>query len=82
MWKSPVEDGTGTFPAYDPNFELEWQIQIGSKFWPSYPVRSTAESFTHLLKTLNYPDKYQHSTNITPITWRSTKFVMAYDFGK
>ncbi len=51
MWKSPVVDGTGSFPAYDPNFELEWQIQIGSKFYPPYPIRSTAESFSHLLKT-------------------------------
>ena len=82
MWKSEVVDGTGSFPAYDPNFELEWQIQTGSRFYPSYPVRSTAEAFTHLLKTLNYPDKYQHSSNINPITWRSTKFVMAYDFEK
>ena len=82
MWKSTVNDDSGSYPAYDPNFELEWQIQIGSKFYPSYPVRSTAEAFTHFLKTLNYPDKYQHSSNINPITWRSTKFMIAYDFEK
>ena len=80
MINSTVVDDTGFFPAYDPNFELEWQIQIGSKFYPSYPVRSTAEAFSHFLKTLNYPDKYQHSSVINPISWRSTKFMITYDF--
>ena len=82
MWKSPVDDETGYKPSYDPNFELEWQIQIGSKFYPSYPVRSTAESFSHFLKTLNYPNKYQHSTVIDAISWRSTKHFISYDFEK
>ena len=82
MINSPVVDGTGLFPAYDSNYELEWQIQIGSRFYPAYPVRSTAESFSHLLKTLNYPNKYQHSSSIKPVSFRSTKFMIAYDFEK
>lgn len=82
MRNTPLEDETGLYPAYDQNYELEWQIQIGSRFYPSYPVRSNAESFAHLLKTLNYPNKYQHSTVISPVAWRSTKFMIAYDFEK
>ena len=58
MWRSTVVDGSNNFPAYDSNFQLEWQIQIGSKLYPSYPVRSTAEAFTYFLKTLNYFYKY------------------------
>lgn len=82
MINATAGDGTFYSPAYDPNYELEWQIQIGSKFYPSYPVRSLAEAFTHYLKALNYPNKYQHSTVIDPVSWRSTKFFMAYDFEK
>lgn len=82
MINSPVGDDTSYAPAYDPNYELEWQIQIGGKSYPSDPVRSVAESFTHFVKALNYPNKYQHSSNIDAISWRSTKFFMTYDFEK
>jgi hypothetical protein len=75
-------DGSFYSPCYDENYELEWQIQIGGKFYPSYPVRSLAEAFTHYLKTLNYPDKYQHSTVMDAVSWRPTKFFMTYDFEK
>jgi hypothetical protein len=76
------EDGTGIAPSYNSDYELEWQIQIGGKFYPNYPVRSLAEAFANYLKALNYPDYYQHSTVIDPISWRSTKFFIAYDFEK
>jgi hypothetical protein len=76
------EDGTGIAPSYNSDYELEWQIQIGGKFYPNYPVRSLAEAFSNYLKALNYPDYYQHSTVIDPISWRSTKFFIAYDFEK
>ena len=75
-------DGSLIEPAYDSNYELEWQIQIGGKFFPNYPVRSLAEAFAQYLKACNYPDKYQHSTVIDPVAWRSTKFFIAYDFEK
>ena len=82
MINTPIVDGSGLSPCYDSNYELEWQIQIGGKFYPSYPVRSLAEAFTHYLKALNYPDKYQHSTVMDFCSWRSTKFCIAYDFEK
>lgn len=82
MINNTQNDGSGYSPAYDSDYELEWQIQIGGKFFPSYPVRSLAEAFSQYLKALNYPDKYQHSTVMDPISWRSTKFFITYDFEK
>jgi hypothetical protein len=82
MINNTQNDGSGYSPAYDSDYELEWQIQIGGKFFPSYPVRSLAEAFSQYLKALNYPDKYQHSTVMDPISWRSTNFFITYDFEK
>jgi len=44
---------SGQQPAdedYEPDAELEYQIQIGSKQFPEYPIRSTAEAFAQLRK--------------------------------
>ncbi len=35
---------------YNSNKELEFQIQIGSKQFPEYPIKSMAESFAQLRK--------------------------------
>ena len=31
--------------SYDPDFEIEWQVQIGSRLYPEYSVRSNSESY-------------------------------------
>ena len=82
MINTPLADGSGISPAYDNNYELEWQISIGGKCFPSYPVRSLAEALSQYLKALNYPDKYQHSTVMDNVSWRCTKFFITYDFEK
>ena len=35
---------------YDPKKELEYQVQIGSKQFPEYPIKSLAESVCQLRK--------------------------------
>ena len=37
---------------YNYSEELQFQMQIGSKMIPEYPIRSLAEAFYHLRKTL------------------------------
>ena len=34
--------------SYDPDFEMEWQVQIGSRLYPEYSVRSNSESYYQL----------------------------------
>ena len=49
---------------YDPDKELEFQIQLGGKLYPEYPVRSISEAFCILKQTLNLPDWGLHSVGI------------------
>ena len=38
--------------TYKHDLELEYQVRIGSKQFPEYPIRSAAEEFTQLRKTM------------------------------
>ena len=61
----------------DPQFDtMEFQIQIGSRTYPQYPVRSLAEASYHLHKTLGMtmsgvasigPTEYHHTAFIAAI---------------
>jgi len=70
---------TGT---YDPNREVEFQFQIGSKLYPEYPMRSTAEVFYQLRKTLGIHTSSFHNVDISPQQWVSSKFIVAIDTEK
>ena len=63
---------------YDSGYELEYQVQIGSKLYPEYPVRSVAEAFSQLRKAvgLNYGT---HSLELTQDQYRSDKFIVGID---
>ena len=39
---------------FDSDGEFEYQIQSGSKLYPVYPVRSHAEAFSQLSKTMGF----------------------------
>ena len=38
--------------TYDPNYELEFQLQIGGKSFPQMPINSIAESWSQLRKAV------------------------------
>ena len=42
--------------VYNHDLELEHQIQIGSKQFPEYPIRSAAEAFTQLRKPWEFSE--------------------------
>jgi len=67
---------------YDPNREVEFQFQIGSKLYPEYPMRSTAEVFYQLRKTLGIHTSSFHNVDISPQQWVSSKFIVAIDTEK
>jgi hypothetical protein len=68
--------------AYDPAKELEFQIQLGSKMFPEYPVKSLAEAFYQLKKTLGIASTSFHSIAITEPLYRNCRFIAAIDTGK
>ena len=60
--------------------EMEAQLQIGSKLFPEMPIRTGAEAFYHLRKTLgSHRPNSTYAVNIPGHSFRSTKFVLAFD---
>ena len=66
---------------YDRSKELEFQMQIGSKLFPEYPIRSLAEAFYNLRKTLGI-NTTNAQMNMEQRYYRSSKFVVALDTEK
>ena len=68
--------------VYNPDKELEFQIQLGGKLYPEYPVKSVSEAFCILKQTLNLPDWGLHSVGINYGQYISNKFIFAMSFEK
>ncbi len=62
--------------------EIEFQIQIGSKLYPEYPIRSIQEAFTQLVKCLGINNSAFHGVDILPLEYRSHKFIIGIDTEK
>jgi len=75
----PMSDTAGN---YNKNYEMEFQIQLGPKLYPEYPVRSISECFSILKQTLNLPDWGLHSVGIDFKQYINNKFIFAMSFEK
>ena len=75
----PMLAGDGLYHNADE--EIEYQIQLGAKLYPEYPVRSCAEAFAQLRKTvgLNYG---HHAIDLTSAQYRHHKFIIGVDMEK
>ena len=62
--------------------EMEFQIQIGSKMYPEYPIRSVQEAFTQLVKCLGINNSAFHGVDIIAQEYRSHKFIIGIDTEK
>ena len=67
---------------YDPEKELQFQLQLGSKLIPEYPCQSLGECFYHLKKSLNLPEHHQHSVGMQLKHYRQDKFIVGFSFEK
>ena len=72
-----------TFKLYDPALELEYQVQIGSKLFPEYPVQSLAEAFSQLRKQVkdSHGNDY-HGLSISPGQYRQDKHIIGVQTSK
>ena len=61
--------------------EVEFQLSIGAKLLPSYPIRSNAEFFYNLKKSIGIHDSIQ-SVAISPFAYRFNKFIIGIDCEK
>ena len=66
--------------TYDPDREVQFQLQLGSSLYPQYPCTNLSECFYHLKKSLNLPDFHQHSIGIKFNNYRSNKFIFGFSF--
>ena len=73
---------------FDGNFkhnsegEFEFQLQIGSKLYPEYPIRSHAEAFYQLRKMLGILSSSVHNFDINACSFRNDRFIIAIDTEK
>ena len=62
--------------------EFEFQIQVGSKLFPEYPIRSHAEAFYQLKKTSVIQSSNVRSFEITASEYRDHKMILGIDTEK
>ena len=80
---SPMWDSNyGGVWAHDSNGEFEFQLQIGSKLFPEYPIRSHNEAFYQLKKTLGVQASAVHNFDVTASQYRSNRFILGTDCEK
>ena len=80
---SPMENYTAdVLNSFNAEGEIaDFQVQIGSKLFPEYPIRSHAEAYYQLRKTLGKHDQH-NSFDITQHEYRCRKFIMGIDMEK
>ena len=67
---------------FNSNGEFEAQLQLGSKLYPEYPIRSHAEAFYQLRKTMGVQSSSLHSFDVDSHDFRTCKFIRGTDMEK
>ena len=84
-WNGFYHPMSGQQPAgetYNHDLELEYQIQIGSKQFPEYPIRSIAEAFTQLRKTMGILGSTIGNVDISNDKYQKLHHILAIDCEK
>ena len=72
---------TGTLTHTGEKFS-HFQLQIGSKLFPEYPIKTHAEAFYSLRKALGIQANNLHSIDIDGNEYRNNKFIVGIDTEK
>ena len=72
----------GSSNIFHQSGEFETQLQIGSKLIPEYPIRSHAESYYQLRKTLGHASSNIHNFDINAHEYRDHKMIIGLDCEK
>ena len=68
--------------VYDPDMELQINLQLGSKLYPEYPTNNLSECYYRLKEALNLPDYHQRAIAIKFKDYIRNKFIYCADFQK
>ena len=69
----------GEYSFWNSDGEFEFQLQLGSKLYPEYPIRSHSEAFYQLRKTLGMQSSNVHSFDIDYYEYTKWKFILGID---
>ena len=81
-WNDFFHPMSYTEGEYESAYEMEFQLQVGSKLFPVYPIRSVTEAFYSLRKCMGVETSNFHSLDIIPYEFRNHKFIAAFDTEK
>ena len=76
------EAAKGLNNKYDNTMEFQAQLQLGSKLYPEYMIRSHAEAYYNLRKCLGHKSNDVHSIDVSSHEYRTCKFIWATDMEK
>ena len=83
FWSPLAGQGTTATTTHNDNLEIRHlQLQIGSKLFPEYPIKSHAEAFYSLRKALGVQSNALHSIDIDGNSYRNNKFIVGFDTEK
>ena len=68
--------------VYADDREVRFEMQIGAKKWPEYPLETKSEAFYQLRKALGVHSRFSPSIGIQQTEYYKDKFVLAIDTGK
>ena len=73
----------GSLNKFSSSSEIsDFQIQLGSKLYPEYPIRSHSEAYYQLKKALGQHSSNLHSFDIDSEEYRARKFVLGISMEK
>ena len=75
-------DNASGLLTHNPEGEFELQLQIGSKLFPEYPIRSHNEAYYQLKKTLGIQASAVHNFDVSTAQCRDYKFFLGTDCEK
>ena len=80
---SPLSpDYRGGVLTHNSDGEFEFQLQIGSKLFPEYPIRSHNEAYYQRKKTLGVQASAVHNFDVSAVEYRDYKFILGTDCEK
>ena len=72
-----MNGGAGAYMnLYYPETDFENHMQIGYKLYPEYHIRSHAEAYYQLRRTLGHQSSTVHTFAVTAGKYKATKFVL------
>ena len=83
FWSPLVGNGATAVLTHSSANEIKHlQVQIGSKLFPEYPIKSHSEAFYSLRKALGIHANNLHSIDIDGNSYRNNKFIVGFDTEK